>query len=552
MAPIQNQVTPNPTPVKPPSPSPPPPLEPEFKTKEKEEHLPAQAKEEFSAEIIKPIKQSLRTFAPPSAFKSAKEIIKPDKGTVVEVIVAWKERILKNYHFHKKASITIGYGEKADVQIPLLNIQKNQHTLIKFDSLATVYFTQEMTGDYTFKNQNVVPLSQLIQSQQAKKSFSGHKLTVHQGEMARIGLQNNLISIYIRYIPEIPPPSSGSFFPFSTPEMASLSLAAIIAVIFSFYIGTYTPKEKEKPPQKIKAVIQWKSKKKKTKKIEKKTIAKIANKKITKKPVEQAKPKNKKTPPSLRPQKKKMASKLIKRNQVKKQIKRPAKVAVVKKPIPPNNSRPKEVKRKDPSQLGLLSVLGSKGTQSTLNKIYSGSGNVNKAIKSKSARKSSSAPKTSSLFKTGLKSAHVGETSQLNTVGIGKVGVKDGRKDVYNTAFQSKGKTSFIDFKGQKATFSGNIDREGIRRVIRKNRGLIRACYNAALNRNENLNGKLVLQWDIEEDGTVSQTRVVKSDLTDSRMASCILNRLKLWQFPPPPRGQIGRITGYPFVFMSK
>lgn len=540
-----------------------PSIEPEFKSAERDEadeaeeakanlvrakNFPSQEEEseKISAAIIKPVRMSPKTFAPPNAFKSLKEVIKPGRGTVVEVIVAWKERILKTHHFHKKSSITIGQGEGADVQIPLLNMQKDKHRLIKIGSLATVYFTPEMTGDYyTSENNSVTPFSELIQSDRVQKSFNGHRIKMHQGEMLRIGLQNNLISIYIRYIQEIPPPNSMSFFPFSASEMAGLVLAAVLAVAFSFYIGSAPLKEPENKPPEIKAVIKWQPKEKKIemKKREKKVVTKL--------PI--AKPPEVKK--SFKPRKKKLVSKLLKK---KKKVRRPqpkkqTKVAVVKKAIPPKASPPKEVKKKDPSQLGLLSVLGSKGTQSKLSQIYSGSGTVNEAIKSQSTR-SSNAPKTSSLFKTGLKSAKAGKKTAFNTVGIGKVGVQESRKVVYesSSSLHSKRRTSFVDFKGQKATFSGSIDREGIRRVIRDNRGLIRACYNEALNRNESLSGKLVLHWDIEEDGRVSKAGVVTNGLGDEEMASCVLNRLRLWNFPPPPRGQIGRITGYPFVFMAK
>lgn len=515
-------------------------------------------KEEISTQITNPISVSPKTFAPPSAFKDLREIIQPGKGTVIEVIVAWRERVLKTYHFHKKSSITIGYGEDADIQIPLLNVPKDKFTLIKVGALATVHFTREMTGYYTFKNKSVTPFPELTQSNMIKKSFSGQKITVQQGEMVQLGLQNDLISIYIRYVPRTTEPVQGSFFPFNALEMMGFVFAALVSLFLSFYIGTYTPSTKDvKPLPPIKAYIDWK-------KIKKPPLPPlIAKPKLRPKPPKlvkvtpkvQKKPVQKKRIPPPSPPSKKLVKKKTLPTKVPKPRKRKPKPTLVtaqkKTPIAPPT--PVAKKRKNPSQLGLLGVLGSKGTQSKLSQIYSGSSNnIDKIVRS--AKRNSKNQSPSILSKNLRKNDRISKRS-LETVGIGKVGIKSGRKEKYaafsSSLSASKRSTSFIDYKGKSATFSGSIDRNGIRNIIRRNRGLIKSCYDTALNKNERLEGKLVLRWDIEEDGSVSRAGVVSNSIGDKKMASCILNRLRTWRFPVPPRGQIGRVTGYPFVFTT-
>ena len=95
------------------------------------------------------------------------------------------------------------------------------------------------------------------------------------------------------------------------------------------------------------------------------------------------------------------------------------------------------------------------------------------------------------------------------------------------------------------------MDREAIRRVILSNKKVIRNCYERALRRSPNLYGKLVIQWDIEERGKVTNAKVVKGTIKNKMLMQCLIKRLRSWIFPEPPPDQIGRVT-YPFIFTSQ
>ena len=97
-------------------------------------------------------------------------------------------------------------------------------------------------------------------------------------------------------------------------------------------------------------------------------------------------------------------------------------------------------------------------------------------------------------------------------------------------------------------SFSGSIDRDAIRRVVEQNLKTIKACYERELNRNPDLAGKVLLEWDIAEQGRVVGTRVNQGAPGFERVSECVLDRLKTWRFPEPPSNQSVTVV-YPFVF---
>jgi TonB family protein len=104
---------------------------------------------------------------------------------------------------------------------------------------------------------------------------------------------------------------------------------------------------------------------------------------------------------------------------------------------------------------------------------------------------------------------------------------------------------------GEGESFSGTIDREAIRKVIRDNARQIQACYEKALNKNPNLYGKVILEWVIIGNGRVSSAKVSSSTLKNSEVENCVLSRLRTWKFPEPPSDQEA-VVSYPFLFNAQ
>lgn len=96
----------------------------------------------------------------------------------------------------------------------------------------------------------------------------------------------------------------------------------------------------------------------------------------------------------------------------------------------------------------------------------------------------------------------------------------------------------------------GQLDREIIQRVIREHRREIRACYEAELQRNPNLRGRVAIEFVIAPDGSVASATVAESSMNSREVEACVTTRMRRWRFPEPRGGGIVRVT-YPFDFTT-
>jgi len=67
--------------------------------------------------------------------------------------------------------------------------------------------------------------------------------------------------------------------------------------------------------------------------------------------------------------------------------------------------------------------------------------------------------------------------------------------------------------------------------------------------RKPNLHGKVVVQFIIEMNGSVSSCDTKNSTMDDSTVESCINRRIRTWTFPKPSGGIVQ--VEYPFIFAS-
>ena len=95
----------------------------------------------------------------------------------------------------------------------------------------------------------------------------------------------------------------------------------------------------------------------------------------------------------------------------------------------------------------------------------------------------------------------------------------------------------------------GGLDRSLIDAVIRKNLSQIRYCYQRALSRQPNIEGKVVVKFVIARDGSVSKSTIKSSSLGSQAVESCIVGRFRRFQFPKPSGGIV--IVSYPFSFSN-
>jgi len=107
-----------------------------------------------------------------------------------------------------------------------------------------------------------------------------------------------------------------------------------------------------------------------------------------------------------------------------------------------------------------------------------------------------------------------------------------------------------IKLYGQDAEVSGKLDKELIQKIIRRNMPQIRWCYQQGLQKNSNLEGKVVVNFTISSVGKVIQTAIKQSTMHNDEVEQCVLSKISRWKFPEPKGGGIVQVN-YPFIFKT-
>lgn len=101
-----------------------------------------------------------------------------------------------------------------------------------------------------------------------------------------------------------------------------------------------------------------------------------------------------------------------------------------------------------------------------------------------------------------------------------------------------------------RAEVLGALDKEIIRRIIRRHINEVKFCYQKELQANENLGGRVIVQFTIAATGQVVVSKVQSSTLGNSQVEQCIAQAVRRWLFPKPKGGGIVHVS-YPFVLRS-
>jgi len=96
----------------------------------------------------------------------------------------------------------------------------------------------------------------------------------------------------------------------------------------------------------------------------------------------------------------------------------------------------------------------------------------------------------------------------------------------------------------------GGLTADQIARVVKKNLGAVRYCYERQLAANPNLYGKIKVQFVIAPTGKVTAQNIKSSTMKSALVEGCILRKIKRWAFPLPKGGTEVAVS-YPFYFKS-
>lgn len=487
------------------------------------------------------------TFAPKSEVINLDEYIQPSKGTVVEVSIAWKERILNTYHFDSKQTVTIGSHPKNTIVLPIFD-SRVSHPLIYIGSQVKVFVTSDMDGSIRLKDQTTT-IHNMILGGRLQREGAGYGIILEQMSLVRIDLGSDVCA-YIRYVSPTPKPLAAPLLFLSTSEIATILATLLFFGILGLYFTIYSPetnleqnKEDEIPK---KAAFVYDKPKQRLEVSEPKSAQTTAQ---PIKDLEKAKSRGEEGKASEA-----MPNKS--HSQVKKLTtpnpgtgKGIVRANVNQKAKPDSGAKsPKP----DPTKMGIFSAFGSKGFQDQLSKTYSGAGSLSGVADKATGSGGQNAVGSGDTPGTGLKDVGAGGEG-TSTYGIAGVHTKGrgGGVSGYGTGNLGAKSRATIVPGGEGEEFSAGIDREAIRRVILSNTRQIQACYEKGLNKQPNLYGKVLIEWIITTNGRVASARVASSTLNSPEVESCVVSRLRTWKFPEPPPDQEAQVT-YPFLFNAQ
>jgi len=137
----------------------------------------------------------------------------------------------------------------------------------------------------------------------------------------------------------------------------------------------------------------------------------------------------------------------------------------------------------------------------------------------------------------------VGDLGSLGAVG-GKSGIKEGGTLSEGAPIKGNIKMDGGDDIGG----SGEFDSKLVTAEVKKRLRAIQICYEQQLRRNPGLQGKVTVEFTIEQSGTVSKAVATSNTTNDPAVASCVVDTVKRFRFNPGPEG--GSVSySYPFVF---
>jgi len=108
---------------------------------------------------------------------------------------------------------------------------------------------------------------------------------------------------------------------------------------------------------------------------------------------------------------------------------------------------------------------------------------------------------------------------------------------------------SAVSGKGITMIGSGTVNESEIEKALAKHLSKFQYCYEKALLTDSTLGGVLLMQWTIDLGGNAQDQKVLRSQLSNAALHSCMIKELGKVSFPKPSGGVV--TIKYPFKFSS-
>ena len=213
----------------------------------------------------------------------------------------------------------------------------------------------------------------------------------------------------------------------------------------------------------------------------------------------------------------------------------------------PSKQATRDDKRRALRDVGLIGALQKLGKSASA--VFGPGGPASDAL----ARLGNTGPGPGAMASAGLDGvgSRTGPGGSPNgtPLSIGNLG-RPGRRgigcDGCSLAIGGGGKPE-TKFEPGKVVVRDGIDKEAVRRIIRRHMSEITSCYERALQQDPNVSGKVAMRFVIGPTGEVTETGATENTTSNADLEACMNGRIRTWMFPAPNGGGIAEVN-YPFV----
>jgi len=142
---------------------------------------------------------------------------------------------------------------------------------------------------------------------------------------------------------------------------------------------------------------------------------------------------------------------------------------------------------------------------------------------------------------------HIGARSTLGGLALSGVGYGGGGAGAGSVGVMAY-RVAAPQIRVGQAVITGHLDREIIRRTIRRQINRVKAAYERQLKARPDLAGKLVVRITIDEKGAVTDAAVASSDMGCPELEREVVAVVRTWTFPAAAGGGVV-VVNYPFIF---
>ena len=485
----------------------------------------------------------------------------PEHARELEVTALWGDHILEVNNYADPMVLTVGESPRNEYIIPSVGIA-DEFPLVTIEEDGTAYlaFTGEMTGTVRARDK-IFSIKDLKEEKFVKKVSDYFVVSMKQDDFAKLSIGTvNFFILYVRPAPRI---KAAPIFERDALLMRTM-IGSLILLLMLLIGVSLVPKPKpvtiEMMPERFAKII--------LRSRPKIPPLKGDGVKAPGEKNEQGGSKMGVGGKAMGPEGKAGNPKLAEKKEVPQAIRpksKPKETPVVppkqaSKPSPHHEQERKLVDAKKAKSVGLLKAFSNSGIQKDLkNLINAGEGpegeggfdDFGKAVKGARGHSVEDSGGAGGMGLKGVEAGGGGKTIGIDgpsTHGLGRGGTGDGIGEGISGPGRlgMKGEHA-ISIVSENVQVLSGLPKDVINAVVQRHRAEIRSCYDAALQQNPNLRGKVVIAFTIQPNGIVSYSGVKESTIGSRGLENCITSHVRTWLFPKPEAPVVTEVSAYPF-----